>query len=304
MSAYIKAQRTAVLRHWRRIGSMAELTDPTRAELVTELRRFRRGDGEPAATRMTGLFYLVEALGDGIPERAFDELAVLYRDHGLDPLTNVGAYFYLAGWGVGLGSVDQRRTAYVTSHYASDVSTPWRRSERGINELVTLIRDRDEHSRPWAFVSIFQSGDKFQPVLDFNMREESWRPPTVQIDNELVDVNFHVHPHPTMPGFYTRRFVLPESTLQLDVRFAERMAVLRVGWNMPVWPVWSVFSWTADPRIAVHMRTFRERAVEVSLQWWRKTPPGGVEGLVSDGAIWAERRDPNTMNLPEGWSVS
>jgi hypothetical protein len=223
--------------------------------------------------------------------------------HGTDPLTNVGAFFYLAGWGVGLSSVDQRRTAYVASHYAADVSTPWRRSERGIHELVTLIRDRDEHTRPWAFVSVFQSGGKFQPVLDFNMRNESWRPPTVLIDGEPVDVEFCVHPHPTIPDFYTRRFVLPEAPLTLDVGFAERMAVLRVGWNMPVWPVWSVFSWTADPRIAVHLRTFRERAVEVSLQWWRKTPPGDVEGLVSDGAIWAERRDPNAMNLPSGWRI-
>lgn len=289
--------------HWQRIGNMAELRDPIRDELVAELRQFRRGDGEPAITRMSGLLYLVEALGDGIPERAFDELEVLYQQHGTNPLTNVGAFFYLAGRGIGLGTVDQRRTAYVASHFAADVSTPWRRSERGIKELAALIRDRDEHARPWAFVSIFQSGARYQPVLDFNMRNESWQPPTVLLDNKPVEVDFHVHPHPTMQGFLTRRFVLPESMLNLEVGFAERMAALRVGWNMPIWPVWSVLSWTADPRIAVHLRTFRERAVEVSLQWWRETPPRAVEGLVSDGAIWAERRDPNTMNLPAGWRI-
>ena len=81
------------------------------------------------------------------------------------------------------------------------------------------------------------------------------------------------------------------------------LAVVRVGWNMPVWPVWSVFSWTADPRIAVHLRTFRERAVEVSLQWWRTTRAVGVEGLVTDGAIWTEQRNPDTMNLPDGWRL-
>lgn len=279
------------------------LKDPIRDDLIRELRLFRRGDGEPTAARMAGLFYLTEALGDGVPERAFDELAVLQRDHGADPLTNVGAFFYLSGWGVGLGTVDQRRRAYVGAHLAGDVSTPWRRSERGIAELATLIRDRDEHARPWAFVSVFQSGNAFQPVLDFNLRQESWTPPSVQIDGEPVDVDFHVHKHPTVEGMFTRRFVLPESPLKLDVGFAERMAVVRVGWNMPVWPVWSVFSWTADPRIAVHLRTFRERAVEVSLQWWRHDPATAMDGLVTDGAIWVERRDPNTMNLPGGWAV-
>lgn len=280
-----------------------DLKDPIRDDLVRELRLFRRGDGEPTALRMAGLFYLTESLGDGVPERAFDELGVLQRDHGTDPLTSIGAFFYLSGWGVGLGTVDQRRRAYVDAHLASDVSTPWRRSERGIAELATLIRDRDEHARPWAFVSVFQSGNAFQPVLDFNLRQESWTPPSIQIDGEPVEVDFHVHKHPTMGGFFTRRFVLPESLLKLDVGFAERMAVVRVGWNMPVWPVWSVFSWTADPRIAVHLRTFRERAVEVSLQWWRHDPATALEGLVTDGAIWAERRDPNRMNLPEGWRV-
>ena len=73
---------------------------------------------------------------------------------------------------------------------------------------------------------------------------------------------------------------------------------------MPVWPVWSVFAWTADPRIAVRLRTFRERAVEVSLQWWRHDKATAMDGLVTDGAIWAERRDPNTMNLPDGWAVT
>lgn len=279
------------------------LKDPVRDELVRELRLFRRGEGEPAASRMSGLFYLTEALGDGIPERAFEELAVIQRDFGADPLTSIGAFFYLSGWGIGLGTVNQRRNAYVAAHLAGDVSTPWRRSERGIAELAAMIRDRDEHARPWAFVSVFQSGNRYQPVLDFNLREESWRAPSVSIDGEPVAFDFHVHKHPTMERSYTRRVVLPESPLRLDVGFAERMAVLRVGWNMPIWPVWSVFSWTADPRIAVHLRTFRERAVEVSLQWWRHDPPLGLDGLVTDGAIWAERRDPNTMNLPDGWTV-
>jgi hypothetical protein len=283
---------------------MAHLKDPTRDEIIRELRFFRRGDGAPTAVRMTGLFYLTEALGDGIPERAFDELAVLYDRHGQDPITSIGAFFYLAGWGVGLGSVDQRRQDYVANHFAGDVSTPWRRSERGIAELANLIRDRDEHSRPWAFVSVFQHKNTFQPFLDFNLGYESWQKPTVFINGDEIVIEFHLHQDPEDKHRYTRRIVLPEGPLNLDVGFGEPMAVVRVVWPMPVWPVWSVASWTADPRIMTHLRTFRQRAVEVTLQWWRRTPPGEVEGLVSDGAIWAERHDPNKINLPAGWRVS
>lgn len=49
---------------------------------------------------------------------------------------------------------------------------------------MTLIRDRDEHARPRAFVSVFQSGNAFQPVLDFNLRKEAWEHPVVEIDGE------------------------------------------------------------------------------------------------------------------------
>jgi hypothetical protein len=282
---------------------MIDITDPIKDELIRELRVFRRGVGVPAASRMAGLFYLVESLGDGVPERAFDALTRLHDDLGRDPVTNAGAFFYLSGWDIGLGSVEQRRMRYVDEHFASDVSTPWRRSERGIDELAVLIRDRNEHHRPWVFVSIFQSGARFQPVLDFNFGHESWVPPRAFIDADEVDLDFHGHKDTEGKRGYTRRIVLPESPLETDVQFGEPMAVVRVSWPMPIWPVWSLLSWTADPRILTHMRTFRERSVEVSLQWWRQTPPDQTEGLVTDGAIWAERRDPNDMNLPEGWRV-
>lgn len=288
--------------HWRRIGIMVELKDPARDELVRELRAFRKGTGAPTAVRMTGLFYLNEALGEGVPERAFEELNRLYEQHGQDPETSIGAFFYLSGWGIGLTSVDQRRAAYRDAYFA-DISTAWRRSERGIAELVTLIRDRGESHRPWAFVSIFQHRNTFQPFLDFNLGYESWQKPVVFLDEEEMEIDFHVHQYPETQHRYTRRIVLPESPLNLDVGFAEPMARLSIAWNMPIWPVWSVASWTADPRILTHLRTFRQRAVEVSLQWWRKTPPDQVDGLVSDGAIWAERQDPNRMNLPEGWKM-
>ena len=96
---------------------------------------------------------------------------------------------------------------------------------------------------------------------------------------------------------------MPETPLDLTAAFGEPMATLRVLWTMPVWPVWRLMSWTADPRIVTHLRTFRQRAVEVSLQWWRQMPASDVQGLVHDGGVWTERHDPNQMNLPEGWRI-
>lgn len=281
---------------------MVDLKDPTRVELVRELRVFRRGGGEPSAARMHGLFFLVEALGAGAPERAFEELLVLFEKFGRDADTPIGAFCFMAGWRVGLDTVDQRREAYHEEHFV-DISTAWRRSERGIQELVTIIRDLDETSRPWAFVSIFQSGNAFQPFLDFNLGHESWQPPTVILDGEEQNIDFHVHRNPNDGTRYTRRIVLPESPLKLDVDFGEPMAILRVLWPMPLWPVWQLGSWTADPRVFTRMRTFRQRAVEVSLGWWRHAPTGEARTLVRDGGIWADRQEYNKMNLPDGWGM-
>ncbi|MBD8467084.1 hypothetical protein IFU30_12470 [Plantibacter sp. CFBP 8798] len=281
---------------------MVELKDPTLDAIVRELVIFRKGEGHPTVARMSGLFYLNEALGEGIPERAFTALERLYERYGTDPESAIGAYFYLAGWGVGLDSVDKRRYRY-REEFLRDISTPLRRSKRGMAELAAIIRDGDEKSRPWAVVSIFQSGNSFQPVLDFNMGYESWNAPTVTLCGEEVPIDFHLHGATPSADRFSRRIVLAETALDLDKAFGEQMGSLRVIWPMPVWPVWNLVSWTADPRILTRMRTFRQRAVDVSLEWWSHMPPNESGGLVSDGLIWTERGDFRAMKLPSGWGV-
>jgi hypothetical protein len=124
----------------------------------------------------------------------------------------------------------------------------------------------------------------------------------VIIDADEVDLDLHVHKDSQRDNGHTRRIVLPESPLETTVKSGEPIAVLRVSGPIPVWPVWSRLSWTAGPRILAHMQSFRERGVEVRLQWWCRTPPDRTEGLVGDGAMWAERRDPSGMNLRRGRS--
>ncbi|WP_459976070.1 hypothetical protein, partial [Nocardioides pyridinolyticus] len=91
---------------------MATLVDPGMNALIADLRTFRKGEGHPDSDRMHGLFDLTEALGEGISERAFEALGRYYQQHGRNPETDIGSYFYLAGWGVGGHSIDQRRRKY------------------------------------------------------------------------------------------------------------------------------------------------------------------------------------------------
>lgn len=268
---------------------VSELKDPVKDRLFAELRIFRKGAGEPTHDRLDGLFELTEALGEGIIERAFEALGRYYDERGTDPETDIGAYFYLAGWGVGLDSIDQRRTRYAETLHC-DVSTAWRRAERGLKQLRALIRDRAEKSRPWAMVSVFQSGERFHPFLDFNLSYESWRPPRVQVNgDDLGDLDFHLHRDPENETRYVSRIVLPEYDLNLTAGFRMPMATVRVSWAMPVWPIWNTMAWTADPRIISRMRTFRERAVEVTLEWWSATSAAAGGGLAHDNGIWASR---------------
>jgi hypothetical protein len=266
---------------------MVDRIDPVRDEIARELGVFRKGAGKPGVHRIAPLFYLTEALGDGNPDEAMEELSRYQRELGQDPMSNIGAFFYLSGWGVGLDTIDARRARYLEEHYAGDISTPWRRSGRGIAELAAVIRDQSESHRPWAFVSLFQSGTTYQPVLDFNMSRESWQPAQVFIDGVQIDLDFHFHADTEDATRLTRRFVLPESPLRTDVGFGEAMAAIRVRWPMPVWPTWSLFTWTADSRIMTHMRVFRGRAVEASIQWWHGTPAGQTGDLARDRSNWA-----------------
>lgn len=247
-----------------------KLVDPLRDGLERDLLVFRKGAGHPSPERMAELFDLTEALGDGIAERAFLELERYYGEYGTDPTTDIGAYFYLSGWDVGLETVNARKDQYYKD-YKKDISTSLRRSERGVTRLAALIRDHTEHSRPWCTISVFQTGSNFQAFLDFNLGYESWRPPRVWLNGEEVeDIELHLHraegqapPWHESGTRYTSRTILPEVPLIQEP--GRPLGVVRVEWPMPVWPTWQTIGWTVDPQIHLQTRTFRQRMVEVSV---------------------------------------
>ncbi|MEV7757839.1 hypothetical protein AB0O16_07575 [Microbacterium sp. NPDC089180] len=257
-----------------------EPTDPYRQDIARELRAFRKGLGEPGADRLASLFYLTEALGEGEPERAFEELGRLREQFGRDPMTAIGAFFFLSGWGVGLGSVDERRHLYVRRYYAGDVSTPWRRAEKGIAELVALIRNRDESHRPTAFIGVIPGDRSFQIALGFDSAAVDWIEPQVYVNGEAYDLNLHVNKELDGKGKFGRQFVLPFVPLDTSVGSFDSMGNVRVTWRAKVWPVWSVFSWLDDPRMVPHTRTFANKSIEVSIRLYAidGLPAGPIVG--------------------------
>lgn len=262
--------------------------DPVHDQLVRELRQVRKASGLPSIERLSGKLELIESLGLGNIERAFEVLTGYWNEYGADAESDIGAFFYTAGWRVGLETLDQRQNRYAFE-FRCDPRTALRRSNRGMEKLAAIIRDRSENSRPWAALSMFQSGSQAQVVIDFNLAYESWRPPEVQLnDEELTGLQFAVKPAEA-PGRYSSRIILPLFDLDLAVEFGEPMARLRVLWPMPIWPVWHVMAWTADPRILVRLRTFRQRAAEVSYEWWLDGRPCDVGDLARDARMWIKR---------------
>jgi hypothetical protein len=283
-------------RHWQKIGIVAELKDPRRDALLRDLRGFRKAPGLPSMERLQGLNDLVDALGEGIAERAFSEIERYQREYGQDPETVIGAFFYLSGWGTGLDSVNQRRSRYVEKFHC-DESTAWRRAQRGAAQLAALIRDQDEHERPAVFLAVFQSGAFFHPIVDFNLAYESWRPPIIEVDEKIVPFDFVLHPDPNHPGRFTHRVILPEYPLNLDAGPSEAMATFRVSWAMPVWPIWTLSAWVADSRISALMRTYRDRAAQVSIHWREHVPAEAQTTLLATEAPSVSTPGPGTHRL-------
>lgn len=246
---------------------MGELKDPVRVRLVNELRAIRRMPDLPSIERLSGRSELIEALGMGDLERAWARLERLREENGADPETDIGAYFYLAGWGLGGDSLDQRKDKYAKEFYCTE-RTALRRGDRGAYKLADIIRDRSETTRPWGFVSVFQSGATVDFVVRLMMAYESWRPAEIRINGtDVSEPVFTLRPNPDVVGGYYNQMIVDRMQLSLDDQQGKVMASIVVHWPMPVWPTWQTMVHVADPRIWARTRTFRDRGVEVWLEW-------------------------------------
>ncbi|MCV7286722.1 hypothetical protein H7J87_15445 [Mycolicibacterium wolinskyi] len=232
---------------------------------MTELRAIRKMPGKPAIERLSGMNELVEALGMGDVARAWARLERLHQEYGSDPETDIGAYFYLAGWDVGRDSLEQRIGEYANK-FACDKRTARRRGDRGARKLATIIRDRSESKRPWGLIALYQSGATVDFIVRLMMAYESWRPADIRLNGtDIADPTFTMHKNPDVTGGYYHQLIAEAVPLDMSVAKGGTMASMVVHWPMPVWPTWQTAAHLADPRFAVWTRTYRDRGVELRL---------------------------------------
>ena len=293
---------------WRE-GSLQSLTrnwhaegvkDPTYDALVGDLQRLRSKPGLPTIQRLDGAFALIDDLGQGDLARAWHELAMLQSEHGSDSTTDIGAYFYLAGWGIGRDTLEQRREQYASSHHC-DSRTGLRRADRGMRQLATLIRHRSVTNRPWVFASLLQSGNYADAIIRFHMTREAWRPPTIRINDEPAPYEFVLHKQTDRPGWLHSLAIYEHLPLDLQAPRSHDMLSVFVHWAMPIWPTWFHVTFAADPRILTTSHSYHDRGLALGLQWSHRTTAEDCGDLVKDHRIWTPEADPHRFELPEGW---
>ena len=269
---------------------MAGLKDPVRDALFAELRALRKMPGPPAVDRLAGKDELIEALGMGDVDRAWHRLNRLRNEHGTDPKTDIGAYFYLSGWDVGGESLDHRIRKYAKVFHCNE-RTGLRRGDRGAVNLAVIIRDEAERNRPWGLITVFQSGAKADFIVRLMMAYESWRPAEIRLNGQdISEPTFTLHKNPDVTGGYYHQLIAEAVPLDTSVGKNGTMASLVVHWPMPVWPTWQTAAYVVDPRIITRTRTYRDRGVELRLEWSRHE---AVEGraLAAAGKVWVSGSD-------------
>jgi hypothetical protein len=242
------------------------LKDPVRDQLLTELRLVRKLPGFPDASRLTGQHELIDALGHGDVQRAWARLERLKDSYGADPETEIGAYFYTAGWEIGRETLTQRRAEYAKQFHCND-RTALRRSDQGLEELATIIRDEAEGNRPWGLITVFQSGAKADFIVRLMMAYESWRPAEIRLNGvDISEPDFTLHKNSDVTGGYYYQLIAEAVPLDLSVPSGSTLASLVVHWPMPVWPTWQTAVYLANIRILLRTRTFRDRGVGICLE--------------------------------------
>ncbi|RIT44602.1 hypothetical protein [Mycobacteroides abscessus] len=245
---------------------MAGLKDPVRDALLAELRAVRKMPGLPTVDRLAGKDQLIEALGMGDLDRAWHRLLRLRDDHGTDPKTDVGAYFYLSGWDLGGDSLDWRIKEYAKAFHC-DERTGLRRGDRGAVKLTAVIRDLAETNRPWGLITVFQSGAKADFIVRLMMAYESWRPAEIRLNRrDISEPTFTLHKNPDVTGGYYYQLIVEAVPLDMSGGETNTMASLVVHWPMPVWPTWQTATHIADPRFTTWTRTFRDRGIELRVE--------------------------------------
>lgn len=243
--------------------------DPIQDDLESELRLLRSSDGATWEAQIAARRPLINIIGAGSVKRAVRELAEIRRVHGIDPQSDVAAYFAASGWKTSGDTLEKRLNRYA-NRVGCVNRTARRRSDRGILQIAKLLRDSLTHERPWARVLINQSGDYLYPFLFFNLRQESlFAEPAVYVNGKRAN---------GLPFKFTNdeeagRIVCIQDLkpIQLDTSIVPSyrpMAIFSVSWAPQVEPTWDLLARLADDRLFARLSLEPFPRVIASVSWW------------------------------------
>lgn len=250
----------------------APVDEPLRDVIVADLLELRKQPGALRESRLTGLPHLTEYLGSGSEAQAYSELLRLRRRHGRETGTDIHAFFYTAGHGVGGQSLAQRLKRYAADFHVDD-RTALRRSDRGVQALSYLIRDRNDYARPWGVLIALQSGS--QVLLDVGVyvwEYTSYRRPRVSVNGERLDgLAFDLDEYE--PGKLRASEKIEDLPLATSNEGGKPLLEVVVQWPLPVWPLWMVSTHLCDIRLQDRLAVMPNGKAELDIRWYLDHDP-------------------------------
>lgn len=239
--------------------------DPLREELHKELRSFRRGPGPLTRQRLSGHYQLIDFVGHGSMEQAFDVLMNLATVHDDGDDGTIRAFFESSGLNTTGDNLDQRLGECSRKRFVTE-RTILRRSDRGAVQLSEIIRDGYLYDRPLGNVYADQVGN----ILSIRMSIEvpdgmAYRRPKVSTGGVIQDLTFALR-ESKIPDM-----LRAEESLDIPLDLsgsdrAERIATVEIYWIMPVWVSWMLGAHMENPGLFATVSVERTSSARIDIR--------------------------------------
>jgi hypothetical protein len=250
-------------------------------ELVSDLRALRRMEGEPDEKDFTRLHALIEELGSGSIKTAYKRFMALAEEVGSDVESDIHAYFFTIGRGVGGYNLDDRLRRHAAPHHVVE-KTALRRSHRGLATLTHLIRDRSIVRRPGAYLWLTQDGPIVGLTVTFwTIADTEFRQPGIYIDGkrqELPKLEWSSSEPDTNLFMARHRLLVGLNDLE---RRAERLVNFHIWWSTEMHPTFELATTIADTRLFPFLRVSHDNRASAELKWQHEDDTCEVRELAS-----------------------
>lgn len=239
--------------------------DPLRAQMLSELRALRKGDGAFSPDRLAECEALIRVVGMGSVEQLAGTLLEMFKRYSTEPDGDVRAYLETSGVGLEGGSLNARLDAYAAAHHV-ERRTGLRRSDRGAGKLATLFRDEELFFRPWGHLTVYQFGRRVLASVALHIDPGAeFREPAVWVnDQEINNLDWEFEAPSDRTGYVRALHHIDDYELQRD---GEWLFKIDIEWRTSVWPQWVLAAQLADPRLVAKIQTQRNFMTEATVTW-------------------------------------